>query len=158
MMRKNVFYLFSLLVMLVSCDSKTVLKDNYDIPDAQWYIKDVPTFTFEINDTTVAYNVFYNVRNNRAYPYYNLYLTHYLYDSTGKAIHQKLDELNLFDPVTGKKLGEGIGDVYDHKILAFKDFKFKKTGKYRIQVKQYMRQDPLQDLVSVGFTIEKGTK
>jgi gliding motility-associated lipoprotein GldH len=70
-------------------------------------------------------------------------------------IHQKLDELVLFDPSTGKKLGEGLGDVYDHKILAFKGFSFPKKGKYKIQVKQYMRQNPLADIVSVGFTIEK---
>ena len=141
--------------ILLACDTSTLLKDNYDIQDAKWFIKDTPEFSFEVTDTSSNYNVFYNVRNNRSYPYYNLYLTHYLYDASGKVIHQKLDELVLFDPTTGKKLGEGLGDVYDHKILAFKNFTFPHKGIYKIQVKQYMRQNPLQDIISVGFTIEK---
>ncbi|MFY7825719.1 MAG: gliding motility lipoprotein GldH [Flectobacillus sp.] len=141
--------------VLLGCDSNTILKDNYNITDAKWFIKDTPEFEFNVDDTSATYNVFYNVRNNRSYPYYNLYLTHYLSDDKGKIIHQKLDELVLFDPSTGKKLGEGLGDVYDHKILAFKNFTFPKKGKYKIQVKQYMRQNPLADIVSVGFTIEK---
>jgi gliding motility-associated lipoprotein GldH len=144
-----------LAIAMSACDSNTILKDNYNIADAKWFIKDTPEFEFNVEDTTVAYNVFYNVRNNRSYPYYNLYLTHYLSDNKGKIIHQKLDELVLFDPSTGKKLGEGLGDVYDHKILAFKNFTFPQKGKYKIQVKQYMRQNPLADIVSVGFTIEK---
>lgn len=141
--------------ILTSCDSNTILKDNYDIPDAKWYIKDTPTFTFEVKDTLTAYNVFYTIRNNRSYPYYNLYLTHYLTSPSGKIIHQKLDEVILFDQSTGRPLGEGLGDIYDHKVLAFKDFHFPQKGTYKIQIRQYMRQDPLVDIVSAGFSIEK---
>ncbi len=143
------------LFTLSSCDTNTILKDNYDIPDAKWFIKDTPTFTFEVKDTASAYNVFYTIRNNRAYPYYNLYLTHYLSNAAGKIIHQKLDEVVLFDQTSGRPLGEGLGDIYDHKVLVFKDFRFPNSGKYKIQIRQYMRQDPLLDIVSAGFSIEK---
>jgi gliding motility-associated lipoprotein GldH len=49
------------------------MKDNYDIADAKWFVKDAPSFSFEVTDSTKTYDVFYNVRNNRRYPYYNLY-------------------------------------------------------------------------------------
>lgn len=130
------------------------MKDNYDIADAKWFVKDAPSFSFEVKDSTKTYDVFYNVRNNRTYPYYNLYLTHYLTDKKGKVIHQKLDELVLFDPTTGKQLGDGLGDVYDHKILGFKNFKFPHNGTYKIQIRQYMRQDPIPDIISIGVSIE----
>lgn len=143
------------LFTLSSCDTNTILKDNYDIPDAKWFIKDAPTFTFEVKDAESTYNVFYTIRNNRSYPYYNLYLTHYLSTDAGKVIHQKLDEVILFDQTSGRPLGEGLGDIYDHKVLVFKDFRFPKNGKYKIQIRQYMRQDPLLDIVSAGFSIEK---
>lgn len=145
-------------ILLISCDEHTILKDNYDIPDAKWLIKDTPTFSFEVKDINISYNVFYNVRNNRNYLYHNLYLTHYLTDPRGKIIHQHLDEMILFDPTTGKPSGEGLGDIYDHKVLAFKDFRFPIKGVYKIKVSQYMRQNPLLDVVSVGFSVEKSGK
>ena len=95
------------------------------------------------------------MRNNRNYLYHNLYLTHYLTAPSGKILHQHLDEIILFDPISGKPLGEGLGDIYDHKVLAFKDFKFSEKGKYKIKLSQYMRQNPLMDIVSAGFAIEK---
>ena len=146
------------IFLLISCDEHTILKDNYDIPNAKWSVKDTPTFTFEVKDINTSYNVFYNVRNNRNYLYHNLYLTHYLTDSEGKIIHQHLDEIILFDPVTGKPSGDGLGDIYDHRVLAFRDFRFPKKGIYKIKVSQYMRQNPLLDVVSVGFSVEKTGK
>lgn len=156
-MNKRVFFYFLCLgfAALQSCDDKTLMKENYNIKDGKWFVKDAPVFSFEVLDTLSSYNVFYNVRNNSSYPYYNLYLTHYLYDAKNKVIHQKLDELILSDATTGKPTGDGLGDINDHKVLAFKDFKFPHKGQYKIQVRQYMRQNPLPDVVSVGITIEK---
>jgi len=87
--------------------------------------------------------------------YHNLYLTHYLTAPDGKIIHQHLDEIILFDQTTGNPSGDGLGDIYDHKVLAFKDFKFPQKGKYKIKISQYMRQNPLLDVISAGFSIEK---
>lgn len=147
--------LFFSSLFFLSCDTDTILKDNYDVPEAKWFISDSPTFTFDVTDINATYNVFYNVRNNRNYLYHNLYLTHYLTAPDGKIIHQHLDEIILFDQTTGKPSGDGLGDIYDHKVLAFKDFKFTQKGKYKIKISQYMRQNPLLDVVSAGFSIEK---
>lgn len=154
-MNRLIFFLFLGLIFFSSCDTNTILKDNYDIPDAKWFVKDNPTFAFDVTDIDATYNVFYNVRNNRNYLYHNLYLTHYLTTQSDKIIHQHLDEVILFDQVTGKPSGEGLGDIYDHKVLAFKNFKFPMKGKYKIKISQYMRQNPLLDVISAGFSIEK---
>ncbi|MFC0184891.1 hypothetical protein ACFFJX_21230 [Pseudarcicella hirudinis] len=89
-MNKRVFFYFLFLgfAALQSCDDKTLMKENYNIKDGKWFVKDAPVFSFEVLDTLSSYNVFYNVRNNSSYPYYNLYLTHYLYDAKNKVIHQ----------------------------------------------------------------------
>ncbi len=152
---KNILVVITCSILLISCDTTTILKDNADIDNAKWLIKDAPTFTFEVTDTLASYNVFYNVRNNRKYAYHNLYVTHYLTAPNKKIIHQHLDEIILFDETTGQPLGTGLGDIYDHKVLAFKDFRFPMKGKYKIMMQQYMRQNPLLDIVSAGFTIEK---
>jgi gliding motility-associated lipoprotein GldH len=141
---------------LMACtDPNTVFKDYTDISDGRWFIKNTPAFSFEIRDAGVPYNMFYNVRNAKSYPYYNLYLTRILADSAGRTLDSRLDELILMDEKTGKPLGDGLGDIFDHKILIRQGYRFPKPGHYRFTIKQYMRQDPLPDVLSVGLTVEK---
>ncbi|QKZ11980.1 gliding motility lipoprotein GldH [Spirosoma sp. KUDC1026] len=150
-------YLALLVVVAVmsGCDTNAVYKEYTDIDEGKWFVKDAPSFTFEIKDTTIAYNIYYNLRNSLSYDYYNLYLTRYLRDESGKELESRLDELILMDPKTGKPTGEGIGDLFDHKFLMKRNYRFPKAGKYTMQIKQYMRQDPLLHVESVGITVEK---
>jgi gliding motility-associated lipoprotein GldH len=66
-----------------------------------------------------------------------------------------LDELILMDPKTGQPRGKGLGDLYDNKVLMKRAYRFTKPGTYVLRIKQYMRQDPLPDVVSVGISVEK---
>ncbi|WP_338873776.1 gliding motility lipoprotein GldH [Spirosoma sp. SC4-14] len=141
--------------LLLGCDSSAVYKEYTDIEDGKWYIKNAPSFTFEIEDASIPYNIYYNLRNSLSYGYYNLYLTRYLRDANGKEIESRLDELILMDPKTGKPTGDGLGDIFDHKFLMKRDYRFPKPGKYTMQIRQYMRQDPLLNILSVGITVEK---
>ncbi len=61
------------------------------------------------------------------------------------------------DPKTGKPNGSGLGDLFDHKFLIKRNYRFPKPGKYTMQIRQYMRQDPLLNILSVGITVEKGS-
>ena len=148
------------LVVLVAwlalgCDTNAVYSEYADIEDGKWYIKNAPSFTFDIQDASVPYNIYYNLRNSLSYGYYNLYLTRYLRDATGKELESRLDELLLMDPKTGKPNGNGLGDLFDHKFLMKRNYRFPKPGKYTMQIRQYMRQDPLLNILSVGITVEK---
>ena len=68
---------------------------------------------------------------------------------------EKMDELILADEKTGKPIGSGLGDIFDHKILILKGYKFPKKGTYQIKIQQFMRQNPLPDVLSFGLAIEK---
>ncbi|GAA4448582.1 hypothetical protein GCM10023189_06660 [Nibrella saemangeumensis] len=145
------------LLALTGCDKNTVYKEYADIKGGQWYVKETPSFTFTITDTAQAYNIYYNLRNSISYPYYNLYLTRYLTDASGTLIESRLDELILMDPKTGKPRGDGLGDIFDHKVLIKRNYRFPHSGDYTMRISQYMRQNPLPDVLSVGITIEKAT-
>jgi hypothetical protein len=57
-LKSKIFIGSILLAMAMSaCDSNTILKDNYNIADAKWFIKDTPEFEFNVDDTTTTYNV-----------------------------------------------------------------------------------------------------
>jgi gliding motility-associated lipoprotein GldH len=144
-----------LALLLAACNSNVVFNDNVDIKDGNWFVRQVPSFGFDIPDASARYNVYYNLRNGRAYPYYNLYLTRYLYDGRGKLLEKRLDQLFLADATTGKPLGTGLGDLFDHKVLAMKAYRFPAAGRYTLKIEQYMRQNPLPDVYSVGVSVEK---
>ena len=144
------------LALLTGCDSKTVFKDNYDFEKAEWTIKNTPSFRFQIEDPSVRYNVFYNLRNNTPYKFHNLYVKYSLLDEKGKLLKEELLNSMLFDPTSGKPLGDGSGSILDHQfeIKSLQNYHFAK-GKYTLKIAQYMRENPLTDVVSVGFTVEK---
>ncbi len=148
-------HLLVLIALASGCDSNSVYKDHKDIEDGQWYVKNEPSFTFEITDTTQTYNVYYLVRNSIAYPYYNLYVKRFLLNDKNKIVNEALNELILMDEKSGKPLGDGLGDLFDHKIMALKSYRFPRRGKYTFKVRQYMRQDPLPEILSMGVSVEK---
>lgn len=158
-MRRYCFYLV-LLAAVTACeqDASVVYKENVDIEGGKWYVKNIPSFTFEITDATVPYDLYYTVRNGLTYPYYNLYLTRYLTDDKGHEIESRLDELLLMDAKTGQPRGKGLGDLYDNKVVLKRAYRFPKPGTYTLKIKQYMRQDPLPDVVSVGISVEKSSQ
>lgn len=136
-------------------DPNVIYKENTDIDGGKWFVKNTPTFRFTIEDASQPYDMYYTLRNNLTYPYYNLYLTRYLTDERGKELESRLDELILMDPRTGEPRGKGLGDMYDNKVLMKRAYRFPKPGTYAFRLKQYMRQDPLPDVVSVGISVEK---
>ena len=142
-------------VWVLSCDNNAIFKSYEDLKDTNWYVKKIPSFTFEVKDETVPYNIYLLIRNASQYPYNNLYVTRYIHGPDGKQISNRLEEVTLFNPKTGKPFGEGLGDIYEHKVLSTRNFKFPKKGKYTIKLKQYMRQDPLPYVMSIGVIVEK---
>jgi gliding motility-associated lipoprotein GldH len=147
--------LFLSIIFLSSCDTKTIYKAHEDIKDGLWYIADTPSFKVEVRDTMQQFHLYYLIRNSIDYPYYNLYLTHRLYDPDGNFISGNLEEIYLSDETTGKPFGNGLGDLFDHKIRFRKNFTFPKPGIYTISVSQTMRQNPLPSIISVGLSVEK---
>lgn len=148
------FFLTGLLFMLFACDEQRIYEKNIDLEGNQWYIDTIPSFSFRIDHPSRRYNIYYNIRNAVSYPYYNLYLTYYLQDSTSKQLSSHLQELTLADATTGNPLGDGAGDIFDHQIISLKNYKFERAGTYVFKVKQYMRQDPLPGIMSVGVRVE----
>ena len=155
-------YLMMLVIgacFCTSCDNNRVFEQNIDIPEAQWYADSVLHFQFDIENVEANYNIYYNIRNSLLYPYYNMYVTCYLEDEQGKLLASELQDIQLMHSKTGEPFGEGLGDIFSHQlpIERFQNFQFPKPGKYHFRVKQYMRQNPLPEVVSFGLRIENAS-
>jgi len=142
------------LLALPSCDKKRVYDTVVDLDSSYWNEQDTLQYSFEINDTSKAYQLFYNVRYNNAYPFYNLYVTRIVEDSIGNFISKKLQAMDLFNSTTGIPFGSGIGATKDYLILAEEGYKFPYMGMYTIKLQQYMRQEKLLGLKAVGVRVD----
>jgi gliding motility-associated lipoprotein GldH len=157
-MHRTIAYLaVALLVVLSACDPGRVYEQNVEIPEKNWTVDNTPVFEFAIEDTTKRYNVYFNVRYSLAYDYYNLYLRHELVAPDSSELSAHLHELHLMDSKTGKPAGKGSSDTYDLQALALKDISFPQVGTYRLQLTQYMRRDPLPNIMAVGIRVEEKT-
>ncbi|MCS6795420.1 MAG: gliding motility lipoprotein GldH [Raineya sp.] len=143
-----------LIIFLYSCkDSNTVFEDNQSLKNGEWYYEKPLAFEFEIEDTTKTYTLYYNVRNEISYPYYNLFVTYYMHYPDNKKIDSLLMDITLFNPKTGEPYGEGTGGIREHQLPAFRNFKFTQKGKYKYVFKQYMRHNPLKGILSMGLRV-----
>jgi gliding motility-associated lipoprotein GldH len=152
---KHLLANFIITVLLIGCNSDSLHKDLVDFDGYQWAVDDVQTFEFEIKDNSKAYNINYLLRSAVQYPFYNIYLKSSLKDTSGTILNSGMEELILFDETTGKPLGDGLGDLFDHRIAAaqYKRQKFPYKGKYTFEIQQNMRPDPLVGIMSIGFEI-----
>ena len=138
-----------------ACDDQRVFEDNHEFARRSWVMNDVPVFDFTIPDTIKTYNIYYNVRNSLDYRWRRINVTYALYDSTERELAKKLVYHDLFD-ATGRPYGEsGLGDLYDHQFSLLNTYQFPARGKYSIRLTQFMRQDTLQGILSVGVRVEQ---
>lgn len=144
----------SLLALLVfsSCESPYTVHEYKNLPEAIWHYDSAASFQFMVEDPAKPYDLYYHIRNNREYPFYNLYVKTELLDGEGKLVRKKLHEVNLMHPKDGTPLGNGES-LYDHEILLFPNMKFEKSGNYQFNIKQYMRLDTLEGVTAVGLSL-----
>ena len=143
------------LLLLTACDPNRVFEQNTDFKNYSWDVQQKPSFTFQIQDTTLRYDLFFNVRNASGYGYFNLYLKHTLTGPAGPVGKPQLHELILMDPKTGEPRGSGTGDIFDHQMLALPRLKFAQPGSYVLTMEQYMRQNQLPGVMAVGLRVAK---
>ena len=153
-MRK--FHFIWLLIGLASCsDPNRIYEKNFNFEGNVWAATQTPSFEFQITDASKSYRFYYNIRNSVDYPFHNLYLSYVLEDSSANELSASLQNIDLFDPKGGTPYGDGLGDIFDHQVEAIESFKFERPGLYRFKINQYMRQDSLPLILSVGVRVEE---
>ncbi|MDH5396672.1 MAG: gliding motility lipoprotein GldH [Cyclobacteriaceae bacterium] len=155
-MRKYIF-IFSLAFM-IGCDPHRIYEENIDFPDRVWHIDSIPEFEFRIDESTINYDLIFNIRNAIDYPNHNIYFTYFLSSEDEGMLKSELVNFDLFNRKTGKPKGSGLGDIFDHQIILIENYKFDKPGLYKLGYKQYMRTDTLQGILSVGMRLVKSTE
>lgn len=161
MKRNNcILVLLLCILILVSCDSKQVFDHYTAIPKNSWSKDDRIVFSFPIQDTITKNNLFIHIRNNKEYPFSNLFLITSMKFPNGQKIVDTL-EYDMTD-ATGKFLGEGFSEIKENKLLYKENITFPISGTYTLAIQQAMRKNneingvlSLDGVTDVGFRIEK---
>ncbi|SKA15254.1 gliding motility-associated lipoprotein GldH [Chitinophaga eiseniae] len=147
-------------LFLLAAACKPIKMDAYEknreIPEHDWAYGYKPSFdvTIQPEDTATLFDIYVNVRHTDAYPYSNMWLligTKYPGDSIPK---EQRVELPLAD-INGKWHGNGIDDIFEHRVLIQQKALFNKPGTYQFTFEQNMRQNPLPHVMNIGLRIEK---
>jgi gliding motility-associated lipoprotein GldH len=144
---------FFLLAIIQGCDPSVLFEENKKIDDSAWD-KDQPLiFQTTIEDTVSAYDVYLNVRNAGVYPFSNLFMFINTRVPNGELFRDTI-EIMLQSP-EGKWLGDGLGDIWDNRILFKPSVRFPQRGEYRFELFQAMRVNPLPGIMDAGIRIER---
>jgi gliding motility-associated lipoprotein GldH len=153
MNHKIIFILVLFTTILSACDPNVIFEKNVSLPENRWDQNNIVTLQPEITDTIQSNNIYINVRNAAGYQFSNLFVFFTTETPSGKSERDTV-ELTLADE-KGKWLGDGMGDIWDNRILFKKDFRFPEKGVYTFKLEQAMRFNPLPQVMDVGIRIEK---
>ncbi|MBP1618375.1 MAG: hypothetical protein H6Q14_2202 [Bacteroidetes bacterium] len=146
----------ALLGIVTSCDNRETYHEFQDVRDASWSKRD--SLRFDIDTASmlpgIAYDIHLEMVNNAKFPYQNLWLFVRSNLNGEKIFRQDTIQVRLAD-IYGKWLGSGFGSYYQTSILFRQRVVFSQKRKYRIQVIQGMRDEPLVGIEKVGLRISR---
>ena len=146
------FFLFVLL-LLSGCDPSRLFEENKKLENNEWDQNTPLIFQVPVLDTSIHYNVFVNVRNAGFYRFSNLYL---FINTRFPGGQMQRDTLEcILAASDGRWLGDGLGDIWDNRILFKEDVIFPQKGEYQFELIQAMRINPLPGIMDAGIRIEK---
>ncbi|MBW4890406.1 gliding motility lipoprotein GldH [Mucilaginibacter sp. HMF5004] len=142
-----------LLNACMNADKNTIIDHNVEVTDLNWSYVDKVKIDVKIDDPSVFYNVYLNLRITPDYKYSNLFvLIHQIGpDRQVKNIRQ---EYTLANP-DGEWLGQGSGNLYNYQMPSRLHYKFPAKGIYHFVIEQNMRDNPLREVSDVGLRVEK---
>lgn len=142
-----------LLMTFSACDSRRLYEQNKEIDNHSWYANKPLQFQAQIPDSVQGFNVYINLRNASHYPFSNIFLFLNTTFPDGQ-IDRDTVEIMLASP-EGKWLGDGLGDIWDNRVLFKRNVRFPMKGEYRFEFIQAMRLDPLPGIMDAGIRIER---
>ena len=113
-MRKCYFLL--LIIGLFACDSARIYEEFNEV-EQFWRTDQTLSYAFEIEDPQASYSVIAEIKNDLNYPYRNFYFNYRLQTGTDSLLKESLEQIQLFEPKTGKPYGSGIGDQYNNELV-----------------------------------------
>ncbi|WP_140936997.1 gliding motility lipoprotein GldH [Sphingobacterium lumbrici] len=153
MIYKHLLVAAYVITLLSSCIDGAYYENSSTIPNYSWSYDDIQKFEVNIDDATVRYDMYINLRHSADYNFSNLFI---LLHEKGKGLKDTAYRKEIvLAQLDGRWLSNSAGGVYENQYLAKENFTFPDTGKYEFAVEQNMRENPLKDIINVGIKLVK---
>jgi gliding motility-associated lipoprotein GldH len=138
-----------------SCHQNNLVNETRTLPEKGWPYDLIPTFEFEVTDTTHLYEVYVLLQiNSEEFKYRNVNMVIHMRDPDGVDIQNKV---NLFlSDESGRWHGSGSAAFKTFRIPVAEDLHLKKPGWYLIGLEQHSRDTILDAVQYVGIAVDKG--
>ncbi|AMR30956.1 gliding motility lipoprotein GldH [Mucilaginibacter sp. PAMC 26640] len=143
---------FCLLGAQGCSDPAGVFDQNAEISNHNWSYTNRVKFDVKIEDASIPYNLYMNLRVSGSYRYANIYVL-LIQGHSGKTATTRY-QVPLANP-DGEWLGSGSGNLYSYQYPLRKHYKFPAKGTYHFEFEQNMRDNPLHEVSDVGLRVEK---
>ena len=144
------FVLVGCSTLFFACNQATLYNQYQVIDNTAWTKDKVYYFTFEINDNSIAYDIFLDIRNNNKYPYQNLWLFSNEEPPIGD-LKKDTVECILADEF-GKWHGHGIS-LYESSYPIRTKYYFPYLGQYTFSFRQGMRDSVILGIQEIGLRV-----
>lgn len=131
----------------------TLIDQNTEISNHNWYYLNTVKTEVKIDDASVPYNIYFNLRHSADYRYSNIFV---LVHQTAPNHQTKTTryEFKLANP-DGEWLGNGSGNLYSYRLPLLTNYRFPAKGIYSFTLEQNMRDNPLREVADVGLRVER---
>ena len=153
MSRVRFIWIAGLMLGLAACEQNRIFEQNLPVDVNGWSYTDPKEYTIVIQETSILYNVFVNVRHADTYRYNNLWVILQTTMPDGSALSDKI-QIALALP-EGSWTGTCIDGICYHSVLIRSRVTFPQSGSYTLRLVQDMREEPLPGLLDVGIRIER---
>lgn len=134
-------------------EAPPVYEEYREVAGAGWESDTTFAFTFGIDDTTAAYRLTLILRNDRRYPYRNLWVAGAIERPAPAPADRDTTQYILADE-NGKWLGNGFS-VFTHQFPFRENYFFPDTGIYTVRLDRLMPDPRLPGIRKIGLRIEK---
>jgi len=137
---------------IVSCSHREVFFEYHSFKNAEWNRYDPAVFNVKIEDNSQPYDLSFELRNNNAYTFSNIWLFVNYKTPEGNSRTDTIGA-DLAD-VYGKWYGKGLS-LYNLSIPYKTSTLFPDTGTYVYSIRQGMRETLLQGISDIGLKVSK---
>ena len=148
-----VIALFFSLLFIACRDSQSVTDENQEIIGRNWSYVNKIRVPVTIEDPSLAYNIYINLRHTADYRYSNVFIRIHMSGPNGKESTER-KEFKLAYP-DGEWLGKGSDNMYSYQLPYKMNYRFPAKGKYIFELEQNMRDNPLKEITDAGLRVEK---
>lgn len=157
MIINRIVFFFIVFIFLFSCHKNSLYEKNLDVKSGQWQLTDSLKHEISISDN-LPKNLYINIRHTSMFNWRNVWLNMQVTLPNDSVFNEMLN-IQLSQP-NGQWYGKCSGDIcmIQVPIEYYTAYSFADTGIYTFTLSHEMRENPLENILSVGLKMENVAK